>query len=114
MARYLVQTSCYASVDRADPRLSTAATTRNPARRTMASEVIVVTCYTEDAVSVTVHGNGRGFDPEKARGLQQGHFELTGMQERAAIGASLTFSTLPGEGTTITVCALRKLNRTTL
>lgn len=53
------------------------------------------------ACSVTVHDDGRGFDP---RASKAGHFGLETMRERAeALGGRLEVCSSPGEGTTITV-----------
>lgn len=53
----------------------------------------------DNAVSITVRDDGRGFDPGSTR---DGAFGVMGMRERAAlIGGTLTIETEEGEGTTV-------------
>jgi signal transduction histidine kinase/ligand-binding sensor domain-containing protein len=60
--------------------------------------------YQPTGLTVTVRDDGRGFDPSRARGSEQGHFGLVGMHERAArIGASLAIDSRPGEGATVEI-----------
>jgi signal transduction histidine kinase len=54
-------------------------------------------------VTLTVHDDGRGFDPAQAAGTAQGHFGLQVMRERMeGMGGRLDIETAPGRGTTIT------------
>ena len=54
-------------------------------------------------VTLIVHDDGRGFDPEAVAGTAQGHFGLQVMRERMeGMGGRLTIETAPGRGTTIT------------
>jgi NarL family two-component system sensor histidine kinase LiaS len=53
-------------------------------------------------VTLSVVDDGIGFDPKTAE--EQGGFGLRGMEERAVrMGGSLTISSSPGEGTSISV-----------
>jgi signal transduction histidine kinase/ligand-binding sensor domain-containing protein len=61
--------------------------------------------YAEATVSLTVADDGRGFDPEGARGVTSGHFGLAGMRERAALLGRFTLETAPGRGTRVEVTA---------
>ena len=55
-------------------------------------------------LSFTVVDDGRGFDPEKARGTDEGHFGLIGMRERVkAFNGTITITSSPGNGTEISV-----------
>ena len=48
--------------------------------------------------------DGRGFDVSKAPSRAEGHFGLTGLNERAEqIGATLILDSTPGHGTTVRV-----------
>jgi signal transduction histidine kinase len=56
------------------------------------------------AVELSVRDDGRGFDPEQARGFGRPQFGLGTMRERAdAIGAEFTIESRPGQGTCVTV-----------
>ena len=55
-------------------------------------------------LSFTVVDDGRGFDPEKAKGTGEGHFGLIGMRERVkAFNGTLTITSSPGNGTEISI-----------
>jgi signal transduction histidine kinase len=54
-------------------------------------------------VTLTVHDDGRGFDPAAAAGTTQGHFGLLVMRERMeGMGGRLAIDSAPGGGTTVT------------
>ncbi len=60
--------------------------------------------YQQDYLVLYVQDDGRGFEPENARGLLEGHFGLQGMKERAnRLDGELTIASQPGRGTRITV-----------
>lgn len=51
-----------------------------------------------------VNDNGRGFDPDKAPGITEGHFGLQGIRERIKdFDGQLTTDSAPGKGTRITI-----------
>lgn len=53
-------------------------------------------------IDVEVRDGGRGFDPATRHGVEQGHFGIQGMVERAErLGGSLVIESLPGRGTTV-------------
>jgi PAS domain S-box-containing protein len=55
-------------------------------------------------LKLTVHDNGRGFDPNAAPATGDGHFGLRIMQERAReAGGSLEIISAPGQGSTLIV-----------
>lgn len=73
----------------------------NIAKHSAASQVAIQLQYADRTVTLSIHDNGRGFDPEH---IQPGHYGLSMMQERAkAVGAILTIASQPGQGTEITI-----------
>ena len=67
-----------------------------------ASKVHVTWRITDGIGVLTVQDDGRGFNP--AKGIRGTAFGLVGMRERASsVGAMLTISSSPGDGTIITV-----------
>ena len=55
-------------------------------------------------LSFSIVDDGRGFDPDKAKGSVDGHFGLLGMRERAkAFNGSVSITSAPGDGTEISV-----------
>ncbi|MCA9881725.1 MAG: GAF domain-containing protein [Anaerolineae bacterium] len=73
----------------------------NAIQHATASSMLISLYATEDWVQLTISDNGRGFDPHKT---YQGHMGLRIMQERAQwIGATLTITSQPNQGTTIDV-----------
>jgi signal transduction histidine kinase len=58
--------------------------------------------FAENGVTLRVEDNGSGFVPDKAPGLNEGHFGLQGMRERVKrMGGNLLVQSEPGCGTTI-------------
>jgi signal transduction histidine kinase len=72
---------------------------QNTSKYADAERVTVTLTPSDDAVSFTVTDDGGGFDPTTVtRGAG-----LTNMEDRlGAVGGSLTITSTPGEGTTIT------------
>lgn len=53
-------------------------------------------------VTLAIHDDGHGFDPDTVPGIQQGHFGVQGMKERMKrLGGSLTIQSEPAGGTTL-------------
>jgi two-component system NarL family sensor kinase len=53
-------------------------------------------------LELTVTDDGRGFDPERAPGVGEGHLGLTIMRERArGYGGDCEITSAPGEGTRV-------------
>jgi signal transduction histidine kinase len=69
----------------------------NIARHANASRVEINLKDEGAAIELRVHDNGKGFDPEQ---ILSGHYGLSMMRERAeAVGATLTVTSRPGQGT---------------
>ncbi len=76
-------------------------TLSNIAKHAEASQVQIRLRYDSDGVEVYIKDNGHGFDPEN---ISLGHSGLSMMGERAkAIGAVLSITSAPGNGTTVTI-----------
>ncbi len=81
-------------------------TLTNVARHALASQAEVALEISDAAAVLTVHDNGRGFEPKQAlaRAFNREHFGLRGIQERAAsLGGTSEFRSQPGTGTTVRV-----------
>lgn len=75
----------------------------NAVRHANASQVFVRIYYGHAQVRLEVEDNGRGFDPTKIPGPDEGHFGLTGMRERAAaINSQFQLESTP-QGTLVRV-----------
>jgi PAS domain S-box-containing protein len=73
----------------------------NIAKHAGASRVDIHLQYDTGAVELRIRDDGRGFDPEQT---PPGHYGLNMMRERAAaIGAMLTITSQPGQGTEIVI-----------
>ena len=55
----------------------------NTVEHAKARAVNVTLNYAPDRVTVEIHDDGKGFDPDAAGSLESGHFGITGMRERA-------------------------------
>jgi signal transduction histidine kinase len=77
----------------------------NIAKHARAKHVRIELTAEEDSVDLTIRDDGVGFDPaQAARLLNDGHFGLVGMRERAEMGGGrLDLDSRPGHGTTISV-----------
>jgi signal transduction histidine kinase/ligand-binding sensor domain-containing protein len=75
----------------------------NALRHAQATHVDVHLVAEADRVQLRVQDDGRGFDPQAARGPGAGHFGLVGMRERAASIGSFLLESRPGQGTTVEV-----------
>ena len=73
----------------------------NIAKHARASQVIMKLRYEAGLAELTIHDDGRGFDPTQ---VPPGHYGLNIMQERAkAIGALLSITSQVGHGTEINI-----------
>ncbi len=76
----------------------------NVARHAQASQVSVEARGEEKWLSITVHDDGQGFDPDQ-KALYTSHYGLLGLRERASlVGGSLSVSSSKGKGTTLEFC----------
>ena len=76
----------------------------NVLRHAEAETLSLQLTYALESLTLVVADDGRGFDPEHAPSRQNGHFGLTGMQERARlIRAEVMLDSSPGEGTRVRV-----------
>jgi signal transduction histidine kinase len=70
----------------------------NVARHSGARHATVSVCGETGTITITIHDNGNGFDPSRAKGLG-----ILGMEERVRrLGGSLRIASKPGDGTTLT------------
>jgi len=61
------------------------------------------------AIRVEVRDDGRGFAVGNAEGVEQGHFGLHGMRERAErLGGMLAIESTPEGGTTVRATVIRR------
>jgi len=75
----------------------------NSLRHSDAAALSVTITFLPAQLRLSIHDNGRGFDPARSAGPDTGHFGLDGMKRRAAkIGGTLTLVFDPG-GTTVTL-----------
>ncbi len=73
----------------------------NVAKHAGASMVEINLRHEENAIDLIIHDDGQGFDPERTA---SGHYGLSMMHERAeAIGAQLSITSQPGQGTELTI-----------
>jgi two-component system, NarL family, sensor histidine kinase DegS len=73
----------------------------NIAKHAGASRVDIQLQYATGAVELRIRDDGRGFDPEQT---PPGHYGLSMMRERAtAMGAALSITSQPGQGTEIVI-----------
>jgi signal transduction histidine kinase len=77
----------------------------NAVRHAAASQITVTLDYRPDELVLTVHDDGRGFDPERPP-AGDGGLGLSTMRERiAALGGTLAVDSAAGAGTTVTAIA---------
>jgi two-component system nitrate/nitrite sensor histidine kinase NarX len=73
----------------------------NIAKHAGASRVDILLQYETHGVELSIRDDGRGFDPEQT---PPGHYGLSMMRERAtAVGATLSITSQPGQGTDIVI-----------
>jgi signal transduction histidine kinase len=76
----------------------------NAVRHARAQTVRVHLAFDTDSVQLSVHDDGRGFDPRPRDSGSAGHFGLVGMRERAdEMGGAFTIKSGAGEGTEVSV-----------
>jgi signal transduction histidine kinase len=73
----------------------------NVAKHADASLVEIDLKHEENAIELSIHDDGQGFDPEQTT---SGHYGLSMMHERAErVGARLSITSQPGQGTELTI-----------
>ena len=73
----------------------------NVAKHAEAGSVDISLEDTGTGIELSIHDDGRGFDPEQTA---SGHYGLSMMRERAeAVGADLSVKSQPGQGTEVTI-----------
>ncbi len=78
----------------------------NAVRHAAATRISVTLEYDPHAVGLVVEDDGKGFVPDAKTFVEQGHFGLRGMEERAQqIGGTLRVHTEPAKGTRISLRA---------
>lgn len=76
----------------------------NAVRHGHARSVKVAGTLEQDRILFSVSDNGCGFDPAARPGMEQGHFGLEGVMERAkALNGEVTVTSAPGQGARIAV-----------
>ena len=75
----------------------------NALKHAGASRVEVRLSHARTNLGLSVCDDGHGFDPAGVDGVQNGHFGLTGMRERAALLGKFRLDSQPGRGTTVNV-----------
>lgn len=77
----------------------------NCERHSAARRVAVRLARNREEVSLWITDDGQGFDPNELPSLSEGHYGLTGMQERAElVGGRLGIESAPLQGTTLHLC----------
>ena len=78
--------------------------TINAIRHGGAKTIRIAGCIDGDLLKFSVSDDGRGFDPESAPSIDQGHFGLQGIRERVdTFGGSISIDSSPGRGTRVGV-----------
>ena len=78
--------------------------TINAIRHGGAKTIRIAGCIDGDLLKFSVSDDGRGFDPESAPSIDQGHFGLQGIRERVdTFGGSISIDSSPGRGTRVDV-----------
>lgn len=78
--------------------------TANALRHGKATAIQIAGTIADSTLRFSVRDNGRGFDPDAAPSIAQGHFGLQGISERLArLDGELTVESQPGKGTKVTI-----------
>lgn len=76
----------------------------NAIRHGRATSLKVAGEFDADGLMCSIRDNGCGFDPEKAVGVNEGHFGLQGVRERIAdLGGMVSIDSQRGTGTKVTI-----------
>ena len=78
--------------------------TVNAVRHGRAKDIKVAGCIEDGHLLFSVRDNGCGFDPDDHPGVEEGHYGLQGISERAEdLDGDMTIESKPGHGTKVTV-----------
>ena len=78
--------------------------TINAVRHGGADEIKIAGCVDGGSILFSVRDNGRGFDPENAPGMSDGHFGLQGIRERIeGLEGNMAIESAAGRGTKATL-----------
>ena len=78
--------------------------TVNAVRHGRATDIKVAGCIEDGHLLFSVRDNGCGFDPDDRPGVEQGHYGLQGISERAEdLDGDMTIESKPGQGAKVTV-----------
>ena len=72
----------------------------NAVRHGHATRICIAAAHVGPLIAFSVRDNGRGFDPDAAPGVCEGHFGLNGVRERLSrLGGKIKVCSAPGNGT---------------
>ena len=78
--------------------------TTNAIRHGHATELKIAGCIDGETLRFSVADNGRGFNPESAPGIADGHFGLQGIRERLDLmDGDMAMESAPGNGAKVTI-----------
>ncbi|HLP06518.1 MAG TPA: sensor histidine kinase [Opitutaceae bacterium] len=76
----------------------------NVVKHAEATRVEVVLCFGTGELRLSIHDDGRGFDPRAVAGREDSHLGLPGFELRARnLGGTISVESAPGKGTTVCV-----------
>ena len=79
---------------------------RNAISHGHAQHIAVGLCFERSRVRLEVTDDGNGFEPDKARGPEEGHYGILGMRERVEqLGGEFRVQSTVGQGAKVTVLA---------
>ena len=93
-------------------RICQAAVT-NIVKHAQASTVNILLHFSESEVTLRIQDNGKGFDPQKISGANEGHFGLLGISERVKrLNGTIKITSEPAQGTCLEIKVPINLDKT--